>query len=698
MSAVSTTKNALARETSPYLQQHADNPVEWFPWGPEALERARQEDKPILLSIGYSACHWCHVMAHESFEHTPTAAVMNRSFVNIKVDREERPDLDRIYQMAHHILTRRSGGWPLTMFLDPQDHTPFFGGTFFPRESRYGLPGFVQLLDKIAEVFQTQREGLQQQNASLRDALAQVFEVPGDPNATITSQPLHEARENLGHNFDTEYGGFGAAPKFPHPTSLQRLLRHYAATGINKKPDQEALNMALFTLRKMAQGGIYDHLGGGFARYSVDQYWMIPHFEKMLYDNGPLLSLYSEAWQLSGDPLFKQVAIETADWVLRDMQSPEGGFYSSLDADSEGEEGKFYVWDKDELQSLLNEDEYRVFAHYYGIEHGSNFEDKHHLYAHAELAELAQQLQLPAEQVQSFLNTARAKLLPVRNARVWPGRDEKILVSWNALMIKALAIAGTVLQRPDYIAAAERAVDFIRKTMCRDGRLLATYKDGRAHLNAYLDDYAFLIDALLQLLQARWRSEDLRIAIELADTLLRDFEDEENGGFFFTAHDHETLLQRAKPFADDALPAGNGVAALALARLGHLLGETRYLNASARTLSAGWLMALQSPSACTALLAAAEEYLNPPQIIILRGNDPELDRWQARAVEAYAPGRFSVAIPTQEQDLPAGLAARVATDGVVAYVCTGSQCLAPTNNFDDFAMELTVSEVPRSAS
>ncbi len=688
------TKNALARETSPYLLQHAENPVEWFPWGPEALARARQDDKPILLSIGYSACHWCHVMAHESFEHGPTAEVMNRSFVNIKVDREERPDLDRIYQMAHHILTRRSGGWPLTLFLDPQDHTPFFGGTYFPRESRYGLPGFVQLLDKVSSVFQTQRANLQQQNASLREALAQVFEVPGNLDAQITSQPLHEARENLSHNFDSEYGGFGAAPKFPHPTSLQRLLRHYAATAINQQPDKEALEMALFTLRKMAQGGIYDHLGGGFSRYSVDQYWMIPHFEKMLYDNGPLLGLYCEAWQINGDPLFKRVAIETADWVLRDMQSPEGGVYSSLDADSEGEEGKFYVWDKDELQSLLSEDEYRVFVRCYGIEQGSNFEGSHHLYAYAEPDAVAQELQISAEQAQSLLESARAKLLPVRNARVWPGRDEKILVSWNALMIKSLALAGVVLERPDYINAAERAVDFIRSTMYSDGRLQATYKDGRAHLNAYLDDYAFLIDALLCVLQARWRSVDLSFAIELADTLLRDFEDQESGGFFFTAHDHETLLQRAKPFADDALPAGNGVAAVALGRLGHLLAETRYLDASNRTISAGWLVALQSPSACTALLAAVEESLNPPQIIVLRGEQTDMARWQARALTAYAPGRLSVAIPSQETGLPAGLAARAAADGVVAYICSGSQCRAPTNDFETFAGELSASEVP----
>jgi uncharacterized protein YyaL (SSP411 family) len=689
--------NALANETSPYLLQHAHNPVRWYPWSQEALELARHENKPILLSVGYSACHWCHVMAHESFEDDETAALMNRHFVNIKVDREERPDLDKVYQTAHYLLTQRSGGWPLTLFLTPEDQTPFFGGTYFPLVPRYGLPGFKDILLRIAEVYTAQPESIQQQNQALRETLQRMQVQPGAEDPTLSPAPLADAREQLADSFDRRLGGFGAAPKFPHPTTLERLFRHYADTRLHGIPDDAALNMALFTLRQMARGGIYDQLGGGFCRYSVDAEWRIPHFEKMLYDNGPLLALYSEAWQLSGDPLFQKTALETADWALRDMQSPEGGFYSSLDADSEGHEGKFYVWNREEVRSHLGDQEHALFTRHFGLDQPSNFEGEWHLFVSVSLEELASEFKLTQEGARTVIDQAKEKLLTVRNKRIWPGRDEKILTSWNGLMVKGLTIAARVFQRTDYLDAATRAVDFLRGTLWKDGRLLATCKDGKAHLNAYLDDYALLLDALLNLLQVRWRDADLRFAMDLADTLLAHFEDPEHGGFFFTSHDHERLIQRSKILADEALPAGTAVAALCLGRLGHLLGETRYLDACERALRAAWGSIEQFPAAYNSFLHVLEESLYPPEIVVLRGTAASLETWRQRCAGPYAPRRLSFAIPESAAALPGVLAHRVPTGKAVAYICHGTQCGAPIVSLEMLDTELRRNEVTRGS-
>lgn len=434
--------------------------------------------------------------------------------------------------------------------------------------------------------------------------------------------------------------------------------------------------MLIRQLSAMARGGIYDHLIGGFARYSVDASWYVPHFEKMLYDNGPLLALYAQAWQLDHDPLFERVVHETAAWVRREMTSPEGGFYSSLDADSEGEEGKFYAWDKGEVEAILGAD-YEPFARRFGLSRGANFEGRWHLRICADYHELANVLGGDAPALELRVNDARERLFKRRAARVHPGRDDKILTSWNALMIKGLAIAGSVFERSDYVTAAATAVDFIRARLWRDGRLLATYKDGKAHLNAYLDDYAFLIDALVHLLAARWRSIDLNFAIELADCLLADFQDDENGGFFFTAHDHEALIQRSKPVTDDALPAGNGIAAWSLGRLGHLLGESRYLDAAERTLAAAWASIERTPGAHNALLLALEEYLVPPTSVILRGEGPAFDQWKRRLDDVYAPTRQCFAIPASAKTLPGLLSQPMVEHLVTAYVCRGHQCLAP---------------------
>jgi len=664
----SSLSNRLATETSPYLLQHADNPVHWQPWNEQTLTLARRENRPILLSIGYSACHWCHVMAHESFENDGVAAVMNRLFVNIKVDREERPDLDQIYQTAHQMLTRRSGGWPLTMFLSP-DGTPFFGGTYFPREPRYGLPGFADLCQRVADAYRDRREDIVAQAAEIREALADTVPEAAATATAFDAAPLASAEALLARGFDSRYGGFGGAPKFPHPTDLAFLL---------SRRDEASRRMALTTLTRMSEGGIYDQIGGGFCRYSVDERWEIPHFEKMLYDNGPLLALCADAWAQSGDPLFARVADETATWVMREMQAPDGGYYSSLDADSEGEEGKYYVWDRTELERLLTPLEFpegrsalALATRRWGFDGPPNFENRHW---HARISGALDDAEIP------LLATVREKLFAARETRIRPGRDDKILTSWNAMMIEGMAHAARVFDKKEWLASAQGAMDCIRTTMWKNGRLLATARDGRAHLDAYLDDHAFLLAALLELMQAEFRSKDLAFAVELADTLLARFEDPDAGGFFFTAHDHEVLIHRPKTGHDNATPAGNGVAAFALQRLGHMLGETPYLDAAERTLQIFWPTIRHSPGGFGSLLRALEEALAPPEIIILRGPVTAMGNW-SRALGAD-PGRMVLALPNGLSGLPTTLA-KPESDNVNAWVCHGVTCSTPTTNLHD---------------
>jgi uncharacterized protein YyaL (SSP411 family) len=688
-------RNRLAEETSPYLLQHADNPVDWHPWGETALARAKRDNKPILLSIGYSACHWCHVMAHESFEDLGTAGLMNELFVNIKVDREERPDLDKIYQVAQQMITQGSGGWPLTMFLSPQDQQPFFGGTYFPREPRFGLPAFSEILKRVAEYYRDHGAEILAQTEHLKAAFSALSPPPA-PGAVLEDSPLRRARDALAQSFDAKFGGFTQAPKFPHPSSIERCLRHWRATAAGANPDLDALHMATLTLTRMAQGGIYDQLGGGFSRYSVDGSWMIPHFEKMLYDNAQLLCEYSRASLATGEPLFARIAAETAAWVLRDMRSPEGGFYSSLDADSAGHEGRFYVWNRAEVETLLTAEEYPAFARRFGLDREPNFEGAWHLRIVAPVDEIAATLHESPATVDALLESSRRKLKQQRDLRVWPARDEKILTAWNALMIKALAIASRVLGRPDLADAAGAAVDFVRERLWRDGRLLATYKDGRAHLPAYLDDYAFLADALLELLQTRWRSSDLAFARQLADVLLSQFEDPEGGGFFFTARDHEQLIHRSKTYSDESLPAGNGVAASALCRLGLLLGELSYADAAERALRAAWNGIRDYPQAHMSLISALEDFLAPMQILIVRGEAGSAGDWARGFAALYAPTRMIFAIPSGAAGLPAALAAKQALDGTAAYLCTGMTCSAPLRDVKQIAAELARSTSGRA--
>jgi uncharacterized protein YyaL (SSP411 family) len=632
--------NRLAGETSPYLQQHASNPVDWYPWGPEALARARREDRPVLLSVGYSACHWCHVMARESFEDPAVAAVMNRLFVNVKVDREERPDLDHIYQAAHQLLARRPGGWPLTMFLAP-DGTPFFGGTYFPREPRYGLPGFAALCERVAEAWHEKRGEIEAQNRELQQALDRTTP-HREGDATLQDAPVIALLAELRASFDPRHGGFGGAPKFPHPGDLELCLR------------RGARDIALTTLRRMCEGGIFDQLGGGFYRYSTDAHWGIPHFEKMLYDNAALLALLADAALVEPDPLFARCAAATAAWLMREMQSPEGGYYAALDADSEHQEGKYYVWEREAVRALLNAEEFEAISSHYGLDGPPNFEKAlWHLRVNAPLPDATA----------GVIETARAKMLAERARRVRPGRDDKVLVSWNALAVRGMLRAARVFREPRWAASARRALDFVGGTLWRGGRLLATWKDGRAHLDAYLDDYAFLLAALLEALQVEFRSEDLAWAGSLADAMLEQFEDPAEGGFFFTGREHERLIHRPKPGQDQATPSGNALAAWALGRLSSLTGEARYARAAERVLQLFYPLLREHPAGFASMAIALDEHLTPPSVVKLRGEPAALAVWQDALARRYLPAAMIVAAP--------------GTGPVNALLCRGVTCLEP---------------------
>lgn len=634
--------NHLINESSPYLQQHAHNPVNWYPWGEEALNRARKENKPILLSIGYAACHWCHVMAHESFEDDATAEIMNNLFINIKVDREERPDLDKIYQATHYLLTQQRGGWPLTVFLTPDDLTPFFSGTYFPVTAKYQLPAFKDVLQNLSQIYQQRFDDIQKQNAELTRVLNPPPPVVSDMH--LNQQPIQHALQVLQRNYDATNGGFGTAPKFPQPSRLTFLL-------------QQQPTLTEDTLLRMAAGGINDQLSGGFYRYSVDAEWRIPHFEKMLYDNAQLLFLYAAAFKQTQQLVFAYTAIQTANWVMNTMQSPEGGYYSSLDADSEGHEGKYYVWDKSEVKSLLTDEEFSLIEKHYGLDQPANFEHQWHFF-----------LSQPTEaQDSELLFSAKNKLLATREKRIPPALDTKILTAWNALMIKGMLTAGYFLKEPEYIESAQRCLSYIQQHLWKNNRLLAS----NSGLMGYLDDYAFLMDALLTSLQISWKKETLLFTIELADTLLTHFSDTTTGGLYFTANDHEKLLYRPISFMDEAIPAGNAIAARCLQVLGHLLGETRYIDAAEKIIQAAWPTLAHYPAEHCELLLALNDYLNPPTIVVIRGSDDKMKAWQklAKSTDNYV---FS--IPANETELPGLLSSKIPHDKTCAYVCQGTQC------------------------
>ncbi|MEX0448815.1 thioredoxin domain-containing protein [Spiribacter sp. 221] len=659
--------NRLEATTSPYLRQHAANPVHWQPWDDAALAAARERDCPILLSIGYSACHWCHVMAHECFEHPAIAEQMNRDFINIKVDREERPDLDRIYQTAHQLLVGRGGGWPLTVFLTP-DQVPFFAGTYFPAEPREGMPGFGDVMDRIHRVWQDHRDEITEQNADLQRVMDRLS--AGTAGAGLPgSDALEAARLQLGERFDPAHGGFGDAPKFPQPVALERLLRHYARSQQGGEADRGALHMACHTLRRMALGGIYDQVGGGFARYSVDGEWMIPHFEKMLSDNALLIGVASDAYRATGDRFFRRIARETAEWALREMQLPAGGFATSLDADTSAGEGAFYLWTPEEIRAVVDAEEAELVIRRLGLDEKPNFEGRWHPQVHMAFSELAKVLKTPREALVARWQSAQQKLRTARDGRERPGRDDKALTAWNALMIRGLARAGRFLDLPDLIDRAEQAEHFVREHLWRDGRLLASWRDGRADLPGYLDDHAFMLAALIELQQARWSAGRTDWAMALGDVLLEQFEDPEAGGFFFTAADHETLIQRPRAWTDDALPAGNGVAALALNRLGQWVGDRRYSTAAKRAVAAAAESIDKAPAAHCAVLDALDELLAPPEQVIIRADGATAAALREVAEAGYHPQRL-IFMPG-----PGEMAAAAPTDGSGAWVCRGHTCL-----------------------
>ena len=669
--------NRLAGTTSPYLRQHADNPVAWHPWGEEALTLARTENKPILLSIGYSACHWCHVMAHESFEDPAVAAVMNERFVNIKVDREERPDLDQIYQTAHALMTRRSGGWPLTMFLTP-DGAPYFAGTYFPKTPRYGMPGFLEILPRIAAAYHEQGPAISEQSERLARALEALE--PADIAAELPAQAPSRELAALRQQFDRVDGGFGGAPKFPHAAELAFCLRESKL-----RRDDDASAVVHTSLVKMAQGGIFDQLGGGFCRYSVDAQWSIPHFEKMLYDNAALLALYADASRARAEPMFARVAHDIVDWLVREMRSPDGAFYSSLDADSEGSEGKFYVWTREQARAALSDDQWAAMAPHYGLDGPPNFE-RHawNLRVVVSADDVASRLATTPADVEARLVRARAALFAVRETRVRPGRDDKILTSWNALMIGALARASRALDRPAWADLALEGLDTLVATAWRDGRLYASRHGSRVAFDAYLDDYAFLLDALLEAMQTRFRAQDWTLALALAQGLLDRFEDRERGGFWFTSHDHERLYHRTKPVHDNATPSGNGIAGQALITLGHLAAEPRYIDAAERAVELFATGLAESGSAQSALLVALERLLAPPATIVLAGDPAEARGWQKSLEHEYRPD--VCVIDVAGIDAPAALRkGEIPRRGTAAWVCRGLQCLPPVFACDRIA-------------
>jgi uncharacterized protein YyaL (SSP411 family) len=669
--------NRLADETSPYLKQHAHNPVDWYPWGPEALERARKLDRPIFLSVGYSACHWCHVMEHESFENAETARILNEHFISIKVDREERPDIDQIYMTAVQLLTGQ-GGWPMSVFLTP-DLKPFYGGTYFPPDERYGRPSFKRVLLALADTWRTRRDELVRSAGEITQHVQEAGKVRGQTSA-LDVRLLRDAVTYLRRIFDSTYGGFGGAPKFPHTTDLRLLLRAWKRFG-----DDEALEMARLTLNRMASGGIYDHLGGGFHRYSTDERWLVPHFEKMLYDNALLSVAYLEAFQATGEPLYRQVVEDTLAYVLREMTSREGAFYSAQDADSEGVEGKSFVWSAEEVNGVLGEPAASEFTYVYDVTPSGNWEGRNILHRNKTDEQDARMLNMPLSELRRIVREARFRLLEVRNRRVQPGRDEKILTSWNALMIKAFAEAAQVLEKPEYARSASRAAAFILTGMRDpDGFLFRTCTAGsRARLRAYLEDYSYLIDALVSLYEATFEARWIEEAVRLAALMVDQFWDEESGGFFYTGRDHEVLISRTKDPQDSSIPSGNSMAAMGLLRLGKITGRAEWVERAEQTLTVFSGLMESAPTAAAQLLLALDFYLGPVQEFAVVGDfsDPEMTRVLRAIRIPFRPKKVlamkSVSAQPEIEKVVPLLAGKPAGARVTTYVCENFSCRAP---------------------
>jgi len=655
--------NRLIDETSPYLLQHAHNPVDWYPWGLEAFERAQAEDKPVLVSIGYSACHWCHVMEHESFEDEATAAVMNEHFINIKVDMEERPDVDQIYMNFVQLTTGR-GGWPMNVFMTP-DKRPFFGGTYFPPSSRYGMPSWQQILTSIAEAFRLRRDELETSANEIIGELRRLSIVEASAGG-LSTDLLDAAFGSYIRTFDTVNGGFGGALKFPAAMSLEFLLRYHKRTG-----EDRALAVVTHTLNKMANGGIYDQLGGGFHRYAVDAIWLVPHFEKMLYDNAQLIRVYLHAYQVTGNEFYKRIAIETLEYIRGEMLDASGGFYSTQDADSEGEEGKFFVWTVEEIQEILGGSEAAEFCAFYDVTASGNFEGSNILNVKNPVA-IA-----PGSDL-------RARLFAAREKRIKPGRDEKVLTAWNGLMLAAFADAAAVLGNEEYLDVARRNAEFIRTELQKDGRLLRTWKEGTAKLNGYVEDYANVADGLIVLYQVSGDVSYLIEARRLADLMIIEFWDEEDGGFFFTSNDHEELIVRNKDFYDNATPSGNSVAADVMLRLAKLTGEDKYERFAVTTLRLAATQLRRHPQGFGRTLSALEFHLGETKEIAIVG--PRGGELERKVLAKYLPDAVVVISgdPAADVSVIPLLQDRVVIDGgPTAYICKDFVCERPVTSVDD---------------
>ncbi len=678
--------NRLINETSPYLVQHANNPVDWFPWGDEALAKAREEDKPILLSIGYSACHWCHVMERESFENDAIAHQMNENFVNIKVDREERPDLDSIYMQAVQALTGQ-GGWPMTVFLTP-DCEPFFGGTYYPPEDRGGMPGFPRVLEGISQAYQTRREDVAKAGSQLTSRLRQFGGVKSSTQL-LTEETLTEAALQLEGAFDPQNGGFGGAPKFPQPMIYDFLLHYYHAS---KSP--RAMEMVDFSLERMARGGMYDQLGGGFHRYATDAYWLVPHFEKMLYDNALLSRLYLHAYLVTGRQEYQHIVEETLDYVLREMTNAEGGFYSSQDADSEGVEGKIFVWSPDQIVEALGEEDAELFCAYYGVTDAGNFEGSNILNVPQAAEVVAREAGVTAERLMASVRRGKETLLGVRSKRIAPDRDDKVLTAWNGLMLRSFAEAAAVLQREDYRAAAETNARFLVEKLRADGRVLRTYKDGRAKLNGYLEDYSFLADGLLGVYELTLDQCWLDEAKALADGMVGLFWVEEEGVFFDTGKDHEALLVRPRELFDNAIPCGSSVAVEVLLKLSLLTGEEEYRSIGSRALHSVGPLLGQHPLGMSRWLCGLDFYIHrPKEIAVVGGRTEEATQALLREVHGrYLPNKVLAA--TEEEDvtgtheLPLLRFRTLVRGQPAAYVCEDYVCQLPVTEPSELAQQL----------
>ena len=682
--------NRLVNETSPYLLQHAHNPVDWYPWGPEALEKAAGENKPILLSIGYSACHWCHVMEHESFENEPIAKLMNDNFVCIKVDREERPDLDTIYMNAVQMMTGH-GGWPMTVFLTP-DGRPFYGGTYFPPVDRYGMPGFPRILIAISEAYQTNREEIEKSASGLLGELRNL-DVVKPQEGQLSREISDQAISQLLRLHDTDYGGFGSKPKFPPSMTLSFMLRRHHQTK-----DQSILDAVELTLQKMALGGMYDQLGGGFHRYSVDEKWLVPHFEKMLYDNALLSRIYLDAWLVTEKDLYKRIATETLDYVRREMTDPNGGFYSTQDADSEGEEGKFFVWSAGEITELLGPDDAPLFCRYFDVTESGNFEEHNILHIDQDSTVIAKLMGVSSERLSEVVERGKRILFEAREKRIKPGRDEKMLTAWNGLMLRSFAEASRVFGRMDYLEVAKSNAEFVLKHLRKDGRLLRTHKDGESRLNGYLEDYSYLIDGLLSLYEATFDIRWFEEALTLAETMIENFWDDSDGGFYFTSIDHESLITRTRDFYDNATPSGNSVAAGALIKLALLTGEDRFRQMAEKILLIMKSAMMRAPNGFGHMLCALDLHLSSPHeiaIVAQRGDagaalliDTVFNRYLPNKVVAMADAADSAAASKIKL-----LENRTPLDGrATAYVCRNFHCEAPVTDPVRLAQQLSCSQ------